>query len=1061
MDKKRILIEILTKFTDSGVRAARASVETLNAEMKAMQKQLNAAVRAETNIPKVQQRLDKAVTQELKQQISDRRRLISLSNQLTKALSREAAAATKASLSFKSFRGALRGTGQQLKGLLGKLGGVTSAFRALTLQNTLVGRVTFGFLTVQFWRAIGDAIGFATNAIVKGNAAMQSAIGTFTALSGGNRASADKFIAILKNLSVETGVAFDTLLENARRLPSKVGQNFQDFTKLTKAAIAIGMIDPAQGAEGAFFALTNALEGGAQGLRSLIQRFEIGTVKDFNEELDKTGNVVDALLGLLARSNIEVDAFIKAQRNTWPVVVMGLQTMLKEFLRVSTSPFFNRMTEDLARLRDWLQDNAAAVEALAQVIGDKLMVAYELFLSFIRELTGGKEITAASLFDGVVNAINGFVDFLHNAFVAIANLIANIANLISMLFGGPRVVEQVKQDARTVTDEVTAAAKETSKAVEETVESAAEAAQEIPEKIVKPLGSVVSSLKAIGDIGKRTTEQMVAGIIEGLNTETLEAATQAILSNVINLEAQEKRQEESIDKLEDWVNEAAAEVDAAKDRLKLFDLATEDIPERFTRARRRQLELEILRAEQEEKRRKAALDAAKEQLKITKEQLAAQEKVLALLEQALKEQEKAGQGVFTGFKDTDIDTTGFAEEVDRLKDIFSDRLQPTFDNIRDLFRDMADFVRGFVGADPAGQIEGMWAAGKKLREAIAGIAGGLGDLINKVDSIFAGFSDGWANLDPSMRKFLLVLLGIGALKNAGLITAAIRLVWSFGGLLANSATVGLKLLAALTGVSALTLGALAVSIVVLATLIWKGREELSKWITGQRPLELQVVLITKGIEAINKLLDFVGSDKQLDVGAITKPFADQIQQIKDEVAQDEGIVPSLLKWLSGVRLAQLAGKFYSAMRDNMKKPIVDVAQETSDEVVGNSIIPDMLSMVAQAIIDSTPRIKGAMIAMRVSIMMEMNAFRDEWLSDWDEMAAAVRNTMDMTDEAREESGRRTSSAVPKSVTERFREAARESDSSVNIRMDANETRRFMEEGFYERLAEFGRTTRGR
>ena len=65
-----------------------------------------------------------------------------------------------------------------------------------------------------------------------------------------------------------------------------------------------------------------------------------------------------------------------------------------------------------------------------------------------------------------------------------------------------------------------------------------------------------------------------------------------------------------------------------------FDIETAEIPERFTRARRRQLELEVLRAEQEKKRRKEALDAAKEQLRVTKDLLRTQRQILSQLEKA-------------------------------------------------------------------------------------------------------------------------------------------------------------------------------------------------------------------------------------------------------------------------------------------------------------------------------------------------------------------------------------------------------------------------------------------
>jgi hypothetical protein len=63
------------------------------------------------------------------------------------------------------------------------------------------------------------------------------------------------------------------MLANAKRLPTQIGSNFQAFEKIMKTSLVLGILDPVQGAEGAMIALTNALEGTAQGFRSLVQRF--------------------------------------------------------------------------------------------------------------------------------------------------------------------------------------------------------------------------------------------------------------------------------------------------------------------------------------------------------------------------------------------------------------------------------------------------------------------------------------------------------------------------------------------------------------------------------------------------------------------------------------------------------------------------------------------------------------------------------------------------------------------------------------------------------------------
>jgi hypothetical protein len=239
---------------------------------------------------------------------------------------------------------------------------ILGAINPLNIFHSLFGRVTLGMLTWQAWRTVADGFRFLGDAIIGGNVRMQQALNTFTALAGGSQEQGNRYVQIIRNMAGQTGIAVDELLENARRLPTQVGQNFKAFEQLSKSAIVLGMIDPIQGAEGAMIALTNAMEGTAGGFRSLLRRFEIGTMTQINRILEETANPLEAINQLLEESGINVDRFIAAQMNTLGVAFNGIINSIRELLRLLGEPIVNAFTEDIIKLRDWILENRTALE---------------------------------------------------------------------------------------------------------------------------------------------------------------------------------------------------------------------------------------------------------------------------------------------------------------------------------------------------------------------------------------------------------------------------------------------------------------------------------------------------------------------------------------------------------------------------------------------------------------------------------------------------------------------------------------------------------------------------
>jgi hypothetical protein len=910
---------------------------------------------------------------------------------------------------FKNASSGFGAIGNAIKGMLGPL----------NLFDSIFGRVTVGLLTWRAWQVVANGFTAMADAIVGGNARMQVALNTFTALAKGNEQVGQMYVDIVRQIAGETGSNIDSMLANAKRLPTQVGQNFKAFTDLTKTALVLGMIDPVQGVEGAMLALTNAMEGTAAGFRSLLMRFEIGTMEQIKRILEETSDPLEAINKLLEEGGINVDEFIKAQMNTLPVAFSGIVNAAREFLRILGEPVVAEFTKTIVSLRDWLVENRAQVEGLARAIGDRLLVMFLTLKEFIKEtFFGGQQVTPQMLFGGLMNAIAAFIEWLLNAIASVLEFLATLAEAIAGVFGGAG--KKVTEGAK-----ITGTGRRPGRRAAPAEEAAAETPElttpeAIDEIVTRPMDEIRSALLGVREGGKETIEQFVLGMLDGLKATDLEKLSKDILKSVLDLEAQELQQEKAIKNLEDWVDQAEKEVQAARDKLKLFDLATEDIPERFTRARRRQLELEVMAAENEQRRRKEALEIAREQLAATKEQLQAQRQVLQLIDQQLKKvEEEGGEGIFKGFVAPDIDLEALKKQVEEFRKKFAEQIDPLFDRIEASFGRMAD-------------------AGIRIRDAVQGIIDGIKGIIGTVDGILSSLGLGWENLDPGLRTFLLGVAGLIAIKTLIPITLSIGL--KAIGALTSAALGGLMTALAGGGVGG---SALILPVAILIAEVWLGREELSKWLTGERQLQLFAILAVKASEGLNKLLEFFGADFRVDPSGVIQAI-DTVTDRMEQAVEEKGVGRAVADGLTNA-----AGEVWDAAETAIFDPITQWATDAYNAVVGQSIIPDMLTAILDLFTQFPARMTEPLAMIHETIMTEMHLLRDDWIMDWDQMAAAVERTLELQQRARESSLNRASQQAAQAAR---RSANQRREQPVNLNLDARETRRLMEEGVYRGMA---------
>lgn len=609
----------------------------------------------------------------------------------------------------------------------------------------------------QFFNQIGEGLEFVKASAIDSNIALETTANTFRAFSRARGAVPGRDIGaeqleIVRELAIQTGVSFDGLIRASRRFPQVVGNNLELFTRLVRQTINLAFLDPEQGLKGAAFAIANATEGTARGFTSLRTRFEVNAAV-INRALQDTSDPIKALEQVLNEIGV-TERFVSDQTNTFAIATQQVRGVLAEILRIGGQPVFDLISEQAQRLRDRLFELRPQLFGIAQAVGQAIVEilnrlgifqstfldsfdpieAFRAGVEFIRRLVNG-------IFTGInqflIPAIRTVVDFLNQAFGRESTTQEDTRQQTSFADSLDNVKDKFKEVAE-ARDRVIAQAKISALAAQAEARAAALAARD-------------------------------AALLAALQERVSKAG-----ARLTDLREAERNQKEVLRIFERTLRGAQRAVDNARDRLRLFDLQTADIPERFTRARRRQLQLEILRAEQAARARKEQVALAREQLKLTRDQLRAQEQLFkrlsSLLDEQKEKQEDAADGAIAG-----IDT-GFAETTLAIGELNAETAKFAEEAAEILKPLTEDFVAGIEAVK-----EGL--AGINFGPIAETIIGGISDAIQvfltfiqtviaKWDEILALFRDqGIVGLAVELGR----AAGIGLIRAfAGAVTDFLR-----------------------------------------------------------------------------------------------------------------------------------------------------------------------------------------------------------------------------------------------------------------------------------------------
>ncbi len=497
----------------------------------------------------------------------------------------------------------------------------------------------------------------------------------------------------------------------------------------------------------------------------------------------------------------------------------------------------------------------------------------------------------------------------------------------------------------------------------------------------------------LGDVSAWETLRGIIGDSVSLVQEYV-AARQAAAAAQAAVEQAELNRRRELERLDERIA-------AVREKIRQFELDTAEIPERYTRGRRRQLDEELDAAQKERDERQKVLDAqveaAKAQAKAASEHAAHLSELLNL-ELQLIEASKEEAAV-------EDETQKALEAAYAQEQADIGKVTGAFDTLGDKLGGLAIFLKGLFGevltpeqiAALSDEEKQAYERGLMLREALEGIAGAFGDIKDAVVSLVNALGQIWDQVPDWLKVVVaggILTLAIGLkLIGAAAFAAGIGKAVTAAGGAAIAAAGGT---AASVAAIAIPVTAIAVAIGGMLLAAYDFQEGLAEGyeVVGDAWDDFYKKVETDA-DGVNEALDMV-LEKNLEVqkayqesSAIGRLFVSEAELYADVEDTQKLLVDSSTSWdeyrlaiqryneeaakipaVSAVPLLtpeefakiqgqgellgdDLVGGFVEAMlagaetvketaEVSLTEPIVEAAQDMSDQLVGESIIPEMV-----------------------------------------------------------------------------------------------------------------------
>ncbi len=1037
--------------------AVKATAKVQASAARTLAAQKTAIAKAATQAAKVQARQQAAIAKTLAaQKTAATKAAATAATQSTKAAAKAQAAAVKKQTSaWMNFVTMLKSGNLTLNNVVKtiKLGTVAVVAFGVGLAAVGVKRVfediagifsRIGQLGARAFSLVRMGITDLIGISLELNSAFQQTEVVFEGLARSESLAAD-FLRVLREEALLSGTVFTELADKAKLLVPFSGGDIDKFRELVKLVTRLRAIRPDLGVQTATRALTQFLSGTSNVTLSRLFGIPTSLIKEI-KEAGLTG--AEAMDELLNRFGIG-DSLVQSLANTWKGLTNTIKDFSQRVLLNLTNPAFEKLNSLLGNLVTWIRDNAGQIRAFSISIGNDIGGIADDITAAISGPQGFGEDTIfqaadwgirliTSLTHGVLNGINT---------VLIPTLIILGETIASFLRGAsppPRgVLSTIDQwfgpVLRAYLSGFSAADFSALNDIGSIIQSGLKTAlaagdisqEQFVSRMIAARGAIVSMVEELRRFG--TVSASVWGRVQeaaGLDIELIEGYLD-LLNKVRDAQSQ----------LADAINivraaEAAYRVEmekvkAIQEELRLFDLTTSDIPERYKRGRRRELEFRLLSAQQQARVQQEALNLAREQQKAAQAQLRTAKESLSIYKQMLTQLGQLANEIGKLLDDKDgfpawpEGLEGVGDAVDTLQGKFKDlrkTWEESFAPIKKDFEFLVNFFKGLVGApapvlDPAAP-EGLtfltpvgYEAGARLNEVFKTLSENVGKVGVGILSIVEGL-EGITTWYDGQPQWVKDLLGKAAL------TIAIN--WATGGLIKDLGLVlaGAGLLLGKAG----ALGAVGAAVswslpVVLFFAALAGVTEILAAIAKDLGLDIptpgEFIMQIKAIisfgqdqgltfrEAVDKLLtdtaDYLYEkfpwfkflvDLPTKAGNLVEHFQQNIQQNSQQPtgAIGWGDIPDktdgqakALTWLQGIwdTLIGKKSETEQAVKGGLVDPLVEGAEDIYDELVGDSIFPDMIEEI-----DRLFRNLGVLLARQLDRIVLSFRFAGQSMMMW-------------------------------------------------------------------------------
>jgi len=868
----------------------------------------------------------------------------------------------------KEVTGATQEQAGALSGLLGFLRDVAAVTAGILLRDIIVG----GIRKVQeFAGALRNMAVDFVKATVDINAQMELYGAQLKALLGGAREAATA-ISYVARMAIATPFFGIADLEEGVKLLTAFGLNYQRWLPVVvSSSAALGA--SVQQIANAF----GQIAAGATTRGLYYLKLAGINVRDAGIQFDKSGKAIGTTQEILEK----LEAYLRDRyadllpemAHTWRGSIDAMREMWYQFRWQLGLPTFEVARDKLAQFQDWLTENQDNILAFAYVLGEYPARALQRFLDFLGEVTGEIDFQAQDFFRGAVNLMVSFADgiltaldqYVLPAVVGIAELIASFLLGTSPPPRGP--LSRVYEGAMAVMKTYLLALKEGVdfqglREIAGFIQAALTQAVAIGDLPEEQLAGFV--LRAREMIARAIGEIARIGGVTAPTLADLSAFLGPVFADVqeyLGLLAQLKAASDAVAaaqrrlaEAQEWVAEAADAVRKAQDRLRRFEIMTAEIPERFTRGRRRELELAIQQAEEERRRRQEAVRLAQEQLRATQEQVRAIKEQISLQRAYMsemqriwrlqQEQLKAQEEGTDAFRDTVPELKNIGEEIDKLKEKwrkwFAEEIDPILGRLEDHWTRLGDFVKGFLGIKPdyprglGWEFSEAYKEGENLRTAIDTIGQNLDKLPERIREIL-----------EEVKSFALLAGGVW------LVIKGFELAQ---GLVLKAA---LAKALGITGAGAVTISATGIAIAAALVLTLIAGWKLSEWLKTQ-------------------------------AGYI--PTADE------KFHRDSGRDASEA-WVTGAteELEDSAPDVEKAAKKGFLDPILKKARELWDKLVGRSVFRDIVDDILYFFRRLPYRLRPYLIDLYRTVTTWAEYTADAWVREIEGMTEAADNLVDV------------------------------------------------------------------